>query len=126
MTISPTPRSLAALPTTTGNNVGATLQPTETNVIATADNGLVNVGESVWFEWTAPVSGNINFSTAGRRRQSEPMNTVLTAWMGTNSSLVTFTTLALVGADDDVSAGNVNSSLTFYAWLAPLTMWASI
>ena len=107
--------------TATGNNIGATLQPGEANAILTSDNGLVSVGESVWYEWTAPSSGNVTFDTFGSVDANyNTMDTVLAAYTGQ-----TLATLSLAGANDNANASTVNSSLTFFA-TAGLTYYVAI
>jgi len=97
--------------TTKGNDTGATLQTGEMNAIATGDNGLVTVGESVWYQWTAPANGNVTFDTLGSIDNNyNPMDTVVAAFTGP-----TLSTLTLAAANDNASSNNVNSSLTFYA-----------
>ncbi len=89
--------------TTNGDNLNATLEsPCETNQLQG-----IPVGNSVWYTWTAPVSGSVNLDTLG-----SDFDTVLSVWTTTNglcdSSL---TNLAL----NDDGLVNLTSALTFDA-----------
>jgi len=106
---------------TTGNDVGATLQPGEANTVTATDDGVVTVGESVWYQWTAPVSGNVTFDTLGSVDVNfNTMDTVLVASQGQ-----TLATIKQVAANDNASAGTLNSSVTFFA-TAGLTYYVAI
>ena len=63
--------------TTTGNNVGATKEPGE------PDPGFL-AGNSVWWTWTAPVSGQLTVTTAG-----SSFDTMLTVCTGNTVSNLT-------------------------------------
>ena len=63
-------------------------------------------GHSVWYRWTAPLSGPVEFNTAG-----STFDTTLAIYTGTN-----VTALSLVAAnDDDTAAGLHTSRLSFDA-----------
>jgi len=100
--------------TTSGNNVGATMQIAqgEQSNVLTDDDGPVDVTNSVWFEWTAPQSGNVTFDTFGSVDNNfNGMDTVLAAWTSTSR-----TSLIPYAADDnDVRGTPTNSSMTFTA-----------
>src|SRR5688572_31603605 len=67
--------------TTTGSNVGATLEPGE---LDPSFEG----GRSVWWTWTAPANGAVTITTAGSN-----FDTMLAAYTGdtlSNLTLVTF------------------------------------
>ena len=86
---------------TSGNNLNATMQTGETNLVATDDLApapdLVDVTNSIWFEWTAPQSGVVEFDTIGSVDDTfTNMDTVLAAWTGTS-----LTNLVLTNADDN-------------------------
>ena len=84
--------------TTTGTNVGATKESGEPNHAGNAG------GASVWYKWTAPVTGTATISTAG-----SDFDTLLGVYKG--SSVGALTTVA--GNDDD--GANVTSKVTFAA-----------
>jgi uncharacterized delta-60 repeat protein len=98
--------------TTSGNNVGATMEAAEPSSVITDDNGTVNVTNSIWFQWTAPQSGNVTFDTIGSVDNNfNAMDTVLGAWTGTSLA-----GLLPVAGDDNQNSGNpTNSSMTFLA-----------
>ncbi len=65
--------------TTNADNTGATLEACETNQVFTDDNDLQPVGTSLWYKWTAPASGTVEFDTYGSL-----FDTVLSVWTTTN------------------------------------------
>ena len=86
---------------TTGTNRGATLEASEP--FHANDDG----GKSVWYKWTAPSSGNIEFSTAG-----STFDTLLGVYTGTAVN-------ALTGVanndEEDFNAGVHTSRVVFSA-----------
>jgi uncharacterized repeat protein (TIGR03803 family) len=82
---------------TTGSNFGATLEPGEPNHAAQPG------GRSVWFRWTAPVTGQASFNTAG-----SAIDTLLAAYSGASVSALTE-----IAANDD--AGGFPSAVSFPA-----------
>lgn len=95
--------------TTTGSNVGATLEAGEPAVDTPGDG--VTGTETVWWEWTAPASGMIQLDTFGSTEPggSVQLDTVLDVWTGASLGALT-----LVAANDDGGSG-VNSLVTFSA-----------
>jgi secreted trypsin-like serine protease len=87
--------------TATGTNVNATKESGEPNVLN------VSGGKSVWWKWTAPVSGTVTISTAGSN-----FDTTLGVYTGTSVN-----GLSLVRANDDqnLSAGVYTSRVSFSA-----------
>ena len=103
--------------TTTGNNVGATLEPGEWDPSSEG-------GRSVWWTWTAPADGAVTITTAGSN-----FDTMLAAYTGdtlgsltlrafnddrepTNTSIITFNVVAgtvyQISVDGSIStAGNI-------------------
>lgn len=81
------------------SNVGATKEAGEPNHAGNAG------GASVWYKWTAPISGNATLSTEG-----SGFNTLLAIYTGNN-----YTDLVLRYSNDDIGAGNVQSSAAFEA-----------
>jgi mucin-19 len=71
----------------TGSNVGATKEPGEPNHAGNAG------GRSVWWSWTAPVSGTMTLNTVG-----SSFDTLLAVYTGNSVSALT-----LVVSDDDFS-----------------------
>jgi len=84
--------------TAVGSNIGATKESGEP-----FHAGNVG-GRSVWWTWTAPLTGPVTISTAG-----SPFDTLLGVYTG--SSLATLT---LIGANDD-SGGTLTSTVGFAA-----------
>jgi peroxiredoxin len=82
-----------------GSNVGATLEPRE------ALHGYDLGGRSVWWSWTAPVTGSVTVSTVG-----SSFDTLLGIHLGS-----TVSNLATVAVDDD-SGPNNTSVVTFRAY----------
>jgi hypothetical protein len=80
--------------------VGATREPDEP-LIAGKNSG----GASVWFRWTAPTNGSFRFDT-----ESSEFDTLLAIY--TNN---TFTTLSLLGSNDNIDRNNVQSQVTINA-----------
>jgi uncharacterized delta-60 repeat protein len=96
---------------TSGNNLNATMEASEPTPILTDDDGPIDVTNSVWFEWTAPQSGQVEFDTIGSVDDTfNPMDTVLAEWLGTS-----LTNLVLTNADDNSGDGFANSSNSFLA-----------
>jgi uncharacterized repeat protein (TIGR02543 family) len=115
--------------TTTGSNVGATLEPGE---LDPSFEG----GRSVWWSWTAPADGAVTITTAGSN-----FDTMLAAYTGgtlgnltlvtfnddrepTNTSIVTFNvvagTVCQISVDGSIStAGNIVLHLTLGPTQAP-------
>ncbi|HTV43634.1 MAG TPA: Calx-beta domain-containing protein [Candidatus Sulfotelmatobacter sp.] len=104
---------------TNGINVDATMETNEITSISTPDNGPVTVGNSIWYYWTAPDSGNVTFSTLGSTDEiGNPEDTVLAAWTPNVPAFLfnSVTNLTFLGyADDNINNTNLNSSLTFFA-----------
>jgi hypothetical protein len=84
--------------TTNGTNVRATKETGEPNHAGNAG------GASVWYNWTAPVSGNVTIDTIG-----STVSTLLAAYTGTSVG-----SLSLV-ASNTGSAGNGASRIIFSA-----------
>ncbi len=82
-----------------GSTSGATKEPGEPNH---ANNP---GGNSIWYYWTAPISGTATFNTIG-----STFNTLLAVYTGASVS-----NLSLVASDDDISTTNQLSSVTFNA-----------
>jgi hypothetical protein len=85
--------------TTTGSNVGATKETGEPN-----HGGNVG-GASIWYSWTAPSTGSATITTEG-----SDFDTELGVYTG--SSVDSLTTIA---ENDDVSASDLTSAVTFNA-----------
>ncbi|MDR3456204.1 MAG: Calx-beta domain-containing protein [Verrucomicrobiae bacterium] len=83
---------------TNGDNTTATLESCETNQVTTDDAGVQTVSNSVWYKWTAPASGTVEFDTLGSQ-----INTVLAIWQVTNSAYTSVCDAGLTNlvADDD-------------------------
>ena len=82
--------------TVDGSNVGGTLEPCESNSVPTDDDGVVNVNSSVWYVWTAPATGPVEFDTIG-----SAFDTVLSVYTTPTPSDLCDPNLVLVGADDN-------------------------
>jgi len=85
---------------TTGSNVGATMEADEPTRLPDR----TRFGASVWWSWTAPVSGSVRITTVG-----SSFDTVLAVYTGTSVG-----TLALISGNDD-TATNVQSHVSFTA-----------
>jgi len=85
--------------TTTGTNLGATLEAGEPPPFAGTGN------HSVWWKWTAPLSGEVTFDTIGSN-----FNTVLSAYFGSAINALT-----LIAGNDDIGGGVLQSRITFRA-----------
>lgn len=90
---------------TNGNNTLATLQMCETNGVNTDDNGFVNVTNSVWFKWTAPATGPVEFDTIG-----SSFDSVLSVWSAPSgicgaSLLIADNNNGGIIVDDNANAG---------------------
>src|SRR5262249_53321951 len=81
----------------TKSSLGATEEPGEPNHAGNPG------GASVWFHWTAPGDGQWRFYTQGSK-----FNTLMAVYTGDSVGAMT-----LVGSNDDVSATNTSSSVTF-------------
>ena len=110
--------------TTNGINNGATPEACEPTTILFDD--LTNVDNSVWYKWTAPSSGAVEFDTIG-----SSMDTVLVAYTipaGSTNGLCD-TNLAQIAADDNYTNSlgviQTNSQLTFKA-VAGRTYYVSV
>jgi hypothetical protein len=84
-----------------GTNVGATRESGEPN--HSPDNG--GGSRSIWYQWTAPSSGSVTFTTAG-----SGFDTVMGIYTGSSVG-----SLASVGKADDNSATDKTSTVTFSA-----------
>jgi Calx-beta domain len=82
-----------------GSNFGATKQAGEPTNPANAG------GRSVWYTWTPPVSGSASVNTQG-----STYDTILAVYAGDS-----FGNLTLIGSNDDIQPGFVNSSVSFNA-----------
>ncbi len=89
---------MGASASVTGNNVNATTEPGEPNILAHAG------GRSVWWTWTAPMNGRVIISTIG-----SSFDTLLAVYA--NDAV---TNLVTIAADDD-SGGNSTSRVAFDA-----------
>lgn len=85
------------------SNRGATAQPFEN----AAPHAGVGAGHSVWFRWTAPVSGSFSLNTEG-----SSTDTVVAVYTGNPANPEGFTT---IGANDDVNATHRWSRVDFDA-----------
>ncbi|MEW6156073.1 MAG: immunoglobulin domain-containing protein [Verrucomicrobiota bacterium] len=85
--------------TVVGLNIGATRQPGE------PAHGNTPQGRSVWWTWTAANEGPVTISTVNSQ-----FDTILAVYTGTDVG-----SLSLVAENDDVDAGNLQSSVTFQA-----------
>ncbi len=66
---------------------------------------------SIWFRWTAPDNGTIQFRTAGSTNpDGSPMDTLLAAYTGTRINA-----LVSMASNNDAAAGDPTSSLNFTA-----------
>ncbi len=87
--------------TVTGSNVNATKEAGEPNH---ADNA---GGKSVWWQWTAPTSGEVNITTVG-----SDFDTIMAVYTG---SAVNALTLVASNDDADNAGGVAASSVSFTA-----------
>lgn len=85
---------------TTGSNVGATRETGEPSIAG------ISGGKSVWWTWTAPVTGSVVVHTGG-----SSFDTTLGVFRGTTVSALT----RVAVNDDDPTANVVTSRLTFNA-----------
>ncbi|HMC28966.1 MAG TPA: Ig-like domain-containing protein, partial [Verrucomicrobiae bacterium] len=85
--------------TTNGSNVNATKETGEPNHAGNAG------GRSVWFVWTAPVSGQTRIDTIG-----SSFNTLLAVYTGTAVNALT-----TIAANNDIGGGTNSSLLQFQA-----------
>ena len=86
---------------TNGDNTAATLEePCEPLQVNTDDNGSQFVTNSVWFAWTAPATGPVEFDTIG-----SSFDTVLSVWTSSGG----ICGVSPVTADDN-TGGNVDFS----------------
>jgi len=114
--------------TTNGvNNTLATMETNEPTPVLCDDDGLVDVTNSVWYQWTAPTNGTVQFNTIGSH-----FDTVLAVYSGSlpNNGLGD-PSITFVGADDDNGfnlGGDTNyftSQLSFTA-VAGMTYFISV
>jgi hypothetical protein len=84
----------------TGTTAQATRETGEPTPLSVSVWG--STGKSIWYSWTAPVTGPVTLTTQG-----SSYDTMLALYSG--SSLTGLTSL---GANDDVAAGTVWSSVT--------------
>ncbi len=90
-----------ALAIANGTNVGATSETGEPNVLN------LSGGKSVWWNWTAPVSGTVSMSTAGSN-----FDTTLGVYTG---SVVSGLILVRANDDQNIGAGIYTSRVSFNA-----------
>jgi hypothetical protein len=83
-----------------GDNAGATLEAGEAALVAG-----VPAGVSVWYRWTAPVSGTTTIDTA-----ASDFDTLLGVYTGTTVNVLT-----AVASNDDVGTSDLTSSVRFQA-----------
>ncbi len=84
---------------TNGSNVDATKEAGEPNH---AGNG---GGKSIWYRWTAPISGTVSFDTLG-----SGFDTLLGVYTGSNVA-----SLTLVANNDDISPGVIPQSRAVFS-----------
>lgn len=89
--------SVNAVVAVTGSNVGATSETDE------PIHGAVGSGNSVWWAWTATAAGTVTIDTNG-----SSFDTVLAVYRGSGVGGLT-----VLAYDDDVSATNVTSKVSF-------------
>jgi hypothetical protein len=83
-----------------GSNAGATKEASEPNHAGNAG------GQSIWYCWTAPISGTVTFDTVG-----STFNTLLAAYSGNSVN-----NLTLMANNDDITPGSVlQSRISFNA-----------
>ncbi|WCJ59442.1 Ig-like domain-containing protein [Fontisphaera persica] len=87
--------------TTTGSNVGATMEFGENN----NPNNVGRLDGTVWWSWTAPLSGRVTLDTIG-----SDFDTVLGIYTGTQIFLLT-----VVTANDNIAEGQPQSRVSFEA-----------
>lgn len=116
LVVAVTSNALVAAPANDHFSAGLTLMgspasTTGTNIQATRESGEPfhgpddDLGNSVWWQWTAPSSGRFIFSTAGSN-----YDTLLAVYTGNSVS-----SLTLVGSNDDRSGFDTTSQVAFYA-----------
>ena len=89
---------------------GSTASVTGSNVNATKETGEPNHGgdpggHSIWYRWTAPTSGPVDFNTAG-----STFNTTLAVYTGSS-----VTNLTVIAGNNDDAAGLHTSRVDFQA-----------
>jgi len=91
-----------------GSNVGATKESGEPVIITynSYGTGANAGGKSVWWNWTAPVTGKVSLNTHGSN-----FDTILGVFTGNTVSTLT----EITGNDDDPAGGTLTSALTFNA-----------
>ena len=108
---------------TNGDNTGGTLETCEPNQVVCADDGPQSVTNTVWFAWTAPVSGTVQFDTIG-----SAFDTVLAVW--TTPSGLCDPSLVNVAADDQsgglTDPNNPDTSLLAFQATAGTTYYISV
>lgn len=89
--------------TVTGNNVQATWEGSEFN------HAGANGNRSVWYSWTAPVSGTVSFNTVG-----SSFDTVIAAYR-LNTTPVIFGNMTAITSNNDINQGLgiLTSRITF-------------
>src|SRR5262249_41863355 len=85
--------------TAAGNNTGATAESGEP--VHNGNGG----GHSIWYTWTAPATGNAEFTTLANN-----YDTIMAVYTGNSVS-----NLTLVGSNDDFNPPNRNSQVLFRA-----------
>src|SRR5580700_2912652 len=88
------------------SNVGATAEPGEPD-----DAG--NPGgpyATIWYAWTAPVQGNIEFDTEG-----SAIDTLMGVYVAAPTGPLSVSNLVSIAQNDDVSPSDLTSKVTFNA-----------
>ena len=108
--------------TTNGSNVGATMQNiTGCELTYIMGDDYADIDNSVWFAWTAPVSGLAEFDTTGSDLDFDTVLAVFTTPTGLCDPSV-----AYVAENDDINPGvNFASQVIFYA-IAGNTYYISV
>src|SRR5205807_879623 len=89
----------------TGTTFGATAESGESSHDPN-DSASLSPSHTIWYQWQAPVSGNVTITTAG-----SDFDTILA--VGTGSSLPNF--FQMTWNDDVPNSSEVTSSITFNA-----------
>ncbi len=90
---------------TTGTNASATFEANEPDHVFNAEGPFEGGGRSVWWTWTASISGPFTVSTIGSN-----FDTVLAVYAGSSLGSLSF-----VAANDDISFGLRTSQVTINA-----------
>ena len=106
---------------TNGTTVGATLENCEPSFIMTGNSltNIVDLDDSVWFAWTAPVSGTAEFDTIG-----SAFNTVLAVYTTTNG--LCDPNLTYIAGNDDITNGVQTNSQVFFQAVGGTTYYISV